>query len=225
MGAVGGNVASKVTKTLNIASGSSGSSTSSNSSNDAHRKGEGKNINIIEEDKNIEIQYVYSVEIPATNSGVGNFFLNIGGKIFTGSKFVHQGLIFLTCVGDYYVCQTYPIQLIKCNDYNDALDKIKKYWKINKDVKNENLEKTVYAPDEKFCLSCVKEELEKLPDEYDLFNYNCQHFCSKILKKFRLKKLKYDIILFARWRFICPKHKKELENERGLIFRGMGVLN
>lgn len=196
MGAVGGSIASKVTKTLNIASGSSGSSTSSNSSNDAHRKGEGKNINIIEEDKNIEIQFVYSVEIPATNSGVENIILNFGGKIFTGSKFVHQGLIFNTYSGDYYVCQTYPIQLIKCNDYNDALDKIKKYWKINKDVKNENLEKTVYAPDEKFCLSCVKEELEKLPDEYDLFNYNCQHFCSKILKKFRLKNINVDSCFF-----------------------------
>ena len=210
MGAVGGSIASEVTKTLNIVSGSSGSSTSSNSSNDAHRKGEGKNINIIEEDKNIEIQYVYSVEIPATNSGVENIILNFGGKIFTGSKFVHQGLIFLTYGGDYYVCQTYPIQLIKCNDYNDALDKIKKYWKINKDVKNENLEKTVYAPDEKFCLSCVKEELEKLPDEYDLFNYNCQHFCSKILEKFRLKKqscILYAPLLFPSRR-ICPKHQK-----------------
>ena len=188
MGAVGGSIASEVTKTLNIASGSSGSSTSSNSSNDAHRKGEGKNINIIEEDKNIQILRVYSVEVPATNSGVGNKFLNIGGKIFTGSKFVHQGLIFLTRCGQLYVCQTYPIQLIKCDGYNDALDKIKKYWKINKDVENENLEKTVYRPEENFCLSRVKEELEKLPDEYDLFNYNCQHFCSKILKKFRLGK-------------------------------------
>ena len=188
MGAVGGSFASEVTKTLNIASGSSGSSTSSNSSNDAHRKGEGKNINIIEEDKNIQILRVYSVEVPATNSGVGNKFLNIGGKIFTGSKFVHQGLIFLTRCGQLYVCQTYPIQLIKCDGYNDALDKIKKYWKINKDVENENLEKTVYRPEENFCLSRVKEELEKLPDEYDLFNYNCQHFCSKILKKFRLGK-------------------------------------
>lgn len=211
MGAVGGSIASEVTKTLNIASGSSGSSTSSNSSNDAHRKGEGKNINIIEEDKNIKIYRVYSVEIPATNSGVENIILNIGGKIFTGSKFVHQGLIFLTDGGDYYVCQTYPIQLIKCNDSDDAKDKIKKYWKINKDVKNENLEVTRYACDEEFCLSCVKEELEKLPDELDLFNYNCQHFCSKILKKFRLKKLKYDTCVFISSRFyICPKHKKKV---------------
>ena len=210
MGAVGGSIASEVTKTLNIVSGSSGSSTSSNSSNDAHRKGEGKNINIIEEDKNIEICGVESVEIPATNSGVGNFFLNFGGKIFTGSKFVHQGLIFRIHGGDYYVCQTYPIQLIKCNDYDDARDKIKNYWKINKDVKNKNLKITVYAPDEKFCLSCVKEELEKLPDEYDLFNYNCQHFCSKILEKFRLKK-QSCIFCFAplfRYIYICPKHQK-----------------
>ena len=208
MGAVGGSIASEVTKTLNIASGSSGSSTSSNSSNDAHRKGEGKNINIIEEDKNIEIHCVYSVEIPATNSGVGNSILNFGGKIFTGSKFVHQGLIFITYQNDYYVCQTYPIQLIKCNDYDDALDKIKKYWKINKDVKKENLKVTRYAKSEIFCLSCVKEELEKLPDEYDLFNYNCQHFCSKILEKFRLKNLNNDLLFYIPCKAICPKHQK-----------------
>ena len=208
MGAVGGSIASKVTKTFNIASGSSGSSTSSNSSNDAHRKGEGKDINIIEVDKNKEIQFVYSVEIPATNSGVGNFFLNIGGKIFTGSKFVHQGLIFNTCVSDYYVCQTYPIQLIKCNNYDDALDKIKECWKINKDVKDENLKQTCYDSDEKFYLSSVKEELEKLPDEYDLFNNNCQHFCSKILEKFNLKKLNYGGISCFLSRSICPKHQK-----------------
>ena len=203
MGAVGGKVASKVTKKLGVASGSS---TSSNSSNDAHRKGEGKNINIIEKDKNIKIQYVYSVEIPATNSGVGNTILNIGGKIFTGSKFVHQGLIFITEGRNYYVCQTYPIQLIKCDDYNDALDKIKKCWTINKDVKK--LEVTRYDSYEIFCLSCVKEELEKLPDEYDLFNYNCQHFCSKILEKYRLKKLNNDLIIFDPITSICPKHKK-----------------
>ena len=209
MGAVGGSIASKVTKTLNIVSGSSGSSTSSNSLNDAHLKGEGKDINIIEEDKNIQICYVESVEIPATNSGVENIILNFGGKIFTGSKFVHQGLIFITYQYDFYVCQTYPIQLIKCNDYNDALDKIKKCWIINKDVKNENLKVTRYAKEEKFCLSCVKEELEKLPDEYDLFDYNCQHFCSKILKKFRLKKLLgYDPAFIPIIRFTCSKHKK-----------------
>ena len=212
MGAVGGSFASEVTKTLNIASGSSGSSTSSNSSNDAHRKGEGKKINIIEEDKNTEINCVFSVEIPATNSGVGNSFLNFGGKILTGSKFVHQGLIFHIYINKFYVCQTYPIQLIKCNDYDDALDKIKKYWKINKDVKNENLKKTLYSDEEEFCLSCVKEELEKLPDEYDLFNYNCQHFCSKILEKFRLKKPTGFIAvvppLLSCYRFICPKHQK-----------------
>ena len=211
MGAVGGSIASEVTKTLNIASGSSGSSTSSNSSNDAHRNGEGKKINIIEEDKNTEINCVFSVEIPATNSGVGNSFLNFGGKILTGSKFVHQGLIFHIYINKFYVCQTYPIQLIKCNDYDDALDKIKKYWKINKDVKNENLKVTRYAKGEIFCLSCVKEELEKLPDEYDLFNNNCQHFCSKILEKFNLKKLNYvgiSRLLCFLSRSICPKHQK-----------------
>ena len=207
MGSVGGSVAAGVTKTLNI---TSGSSSSSNSLRDACREGEDKQISISEEDKNILIDYVESVEVPATNSGATNILLNAGGKLFTGSKFVHQGLIFGVCSGDYYVCQTYPIQLVKCNDYNDALDKIKNNWAINKDVKNENLITTLYVSNDKFCLSCVKEVLENFPNKYNLFDYNCQHFCSNIIKKFRLKK--QDIICricIRQFQPICDNHKNK----------------
>jgi hypothetical protein len=29
-------------------------------------------------------------------------------------------------------------------------------------------------------MTCLKEIVENLPNKYDLFTYNCQHFCSKI---------------------------------------------
>ena len=37
--------------------------------------------------------------------------------------------------GKCYVCQTYPIQLKKCKDEDDAIDEINKYWTINHGVK------------------------------------------------------------------------------------------
>ena len=43
-----------------------------------------------EDDKYDLISYVESVEVPATNSGVNSTFLNCGGKLLTGSKFVHE---------------------------------------------------------------------------------------------------------------------------------------
>ena len=189
----------------------SNSSSSSNSLRDACREGEDKIISINEEDKNILIEYVESVEVPATNSGAANTLLNAGGKLFTGSKFVHQGLIFILLNGNYYVCQTYPIQLVKCKDYNDALDKIKNYWAINKDVKNENLIKTYYESNKGFCLSCVKEVVENFPNKYNLLDYNCQHFCSNIMEKFKLKKkVIFFVINFARINPpICDNHKNK----------------
>ena len=121
MGTVGGSIASSATHAFNI---TSGSSSSSNSSNDAHREGEGKVIDIDEDDKYDLISYITSVEVPATNSGAGNTFLNIGGKLLTGSKFVHEGLIIYAGLHKTYVCQTYPIELKKCNDYDDAIESI-----------------------------------------------------------------------------------------------------
>ena len=194
MGTIGGSIASGVTNTLNI---TSGSSSSSNSLKDACQEGKPKKIDINEEDLNLKIFDVYSIEVPSTNSKAGSQFLNVAGKVLTGSKFVHQGLIFrarmqLSEEPDfYYVCQTYPIQLVKCNNFKDAVDKIKSYWQINKDVPNKNLRQTNYDKKEFFRMRDVKEVVEKLPNKYDLFNYNCQHFCNKIIEQLRLKAYKH----------------------------------
>ena len=210
MGAVGGSLAGEACKTFNIASGSS---SSSNSSNDVHREGEEKQIDVEKYDQYCLIASVESVEVPATNSGLNNTFLNIGGKLLTGSKFVHEGLIIYAGLHKTYVCQTYPIQLKKCKDRDDAINKIKKCWQINKDAKNENLKTTVYFSEQDFCLSCVKEEVEKLPNEYDLFNYNCQHFCSKIIKKFRLRRYKGNMFCISNAGFGCPNPNHNIFNK------------
>ena len=190
MGSIGGKIASGVTSTLNI---TSGSSSSSNSLKDACQEGKPKNINVNEDDLIRQVVDVYSIEVPATNSRGSNIFLNLSGKVLTGSKFAHQGLIFrlamdgMTGEEPHYVCQTYPIQLVKCNNFHEAVDKIKSFWAINKDVKNKNLTQKNYDRKEFLLLREVKEVVEKLPNKYDLFNYNCQHFCNKIIESLKLK--------------------------------------
>ena len=179
MGNVGGHIASKASQTFNI---TSGSSSASNVTNETHREGEPKKIWLEEGDKKDLILYIEKVEVPATDSGFGNTLLNIGGTILTGNKFVHEGLIIRTNKNKYYVCQTYPITLRKCRDYNDAIESIKQFWQINKDAKKLTI-KQIYLKGN-FCMSCVKEIIDNFPNKYDLFEYNCQHFCSNILQKF-----------------------------------------
>ena len=195
MGAVGAYTASEVSKKFNVTSGSS--SSSSNSSNNAHRKGEGKNIQKLSEKELKEtIDYIERVQIPSTDKNtqqIRNFF----GKILTGSKFLHEGLLIKTegfysekllfflkknkFYSHYYVCQTYPIELKKFDNYDEAIQEIKKYWPINKDSKKQNAIK-VDLKGKNISIEDIKKVVENLPDEYDLFTNNCQHFCQKVLK-------------------------------------------
>ena len=182
MGTVGGAVSSSVCRSFNINSGfsSSSSSSSSNSSNSVYRSGEDKNINVDKEELYDIIEYIYRVESPSTNSEDYNALFNAFGKILTGSKFVHEGLLIKTNANKYYVCQTYPIQLKKCSDYDDVIYEIKSYWQINKNAKITNT-KYVNLNYETIYINDIKKVVDSLPNYYDLFLYNCQHFCSRVL--------------------------------------------
>ena len=186
MGIVGGAIASVVCYSLHIGSGlssSSSSSSSSNSVNSTHRFGEAKIIDIDENDLNDSIKSIWRIEIPAVNDRSGSDLLNVFGKIFTGSKFAHDGLLIETNSNKYFVCQTYPIQFKKCSSYEDAIDSIKSYWNINKNAVHNA--KGQYLNDY-ITINEIKAIVEQLPNYYDLFIYNCQHFCSRILKSLEI---------------------------------------
>ena len=105
------------------------------------------------------------------------------GKIITGSKFSHEALLFITKAGKYYVCQTYRIQFKKVADFNDGIEEIKSYWSINRNTKYIERKKISF-----FNIIKVKDIIDvikELPDYYDLFTYNCQHFCSKVISKLK----------------------------------------
>ena len=179
MGTVGGHLAGSVCNKVGVCSGSSSSSKS--------RENEEEDIDIIlDEDNYSPITEITRVQVPSTNYKGSSAILNVGGKILLGSKFVHEALLVKVKSGNFFVCQTYPKQFKKFKNEGDAIQEIKDYWGINKnagyvDKKKVDLDKVI-------CIECLQGIVESLPNRYDLFTYNCQHFCSKILE--RLKGIK-----------------------------------
>ena len=181
MGCLGGKLVSSVCKAVKVSGlSSSSSSSSSNSSNSAHRKGERKDIDIDENDLNDTIKMISRIEIPAENNKYAQKGFNFFGKLFVGSKFTHDGLLIETNSNKYFICQTYPIQFKKCNNYKDAIEEIKSYWQINNNAIHNQNGQYVY---DNITIKKIKNIVENLPNYYDLFTYNCQHFCTKILRR------------------------------------------
>ena len=181
MGIVGGAIASSACQTFNISGLSlSSSSSSSNSSDSVHISGKGKDIVIDENDLNDTINKIVRIEIPAENNNYAQKGYNFLGKLFVGSKFTHDGLLIETNSNKYFICQTYPIQFKKCNNYKDAIEEIKSYWQINNNAIYNIYFQYVY---DNITIKKIKNIVEKLPNFYDLFTYNCQHFCTKILRR------------------------------------------
>ena len=183
MGIIGGEIASEVCQTFKLGSGlssSSSSSSSSDSCNSIHRSGESKDINIDENDLNDTIKMIWRIEIPAVKNTSDSETLNFFGQLLTGSKFVHDGLLIVTNSGKYYIWQKYPIQFKKCSSYGDAIDEIKSYWKINNNAIHNEYGQTIY---DNITINTIKNIIDELPNYYDLFTYNCRHFCSRILRK------------------------------------------
>ena len=181
MGIVGGSIASGVCQTFKLGNGlSSSSSSSSNSINSTHQSGKSKDISIEYNDLNDSIKSIWRIGIPATNERSGSETLNFLGKVFTGSKFTHDGLLIMTKSYKYFVCQTYPIQFKKCSSYDDAIEKIKSRWSINKNGIHNQYGQEIY---DNITISKIKNIVENLPNYYDLFTYNCQDFCTTILRR------------------------------------------
>jgi len=180
MGIIGGYIASSVCQSVKISGLSSASpKSSSNSINSAHRKGERKDIDIDENDLNDTIKKISRIEIPANNDNDTQKHNDVIALMFVGSKFTHDGLLIETNSNKYFICQTYPIQFKKCNNYDDAIEKIKSCWGINNDAIYNIYGQYVY---DNITIKKIKNIVENLPNYYDLFTYNCQHFCTKILR-------------------------------------------
>ena len=110
----------------------------------------------------------------------------------TGNSPHHEGLIFKTEKGNFYVAQTYPITFEKVRDYENAIDRITYFCELNKYSQNNSIRDIWIPKNKKFSVNAIKLFVETLPNKYDLIQENCQFFCKEILEAFPLKKLEEE---------------------------------
>jgi hypothetical protein len=156
-------------------------------------KCENAKLNIDElskEDLADKIKEVQRIRIPFFDNAPLQLLSNV--VYVTGNSPHHEGLIFKTEKGNFYVAQTYPITFEKVSDYDAAIYKITYFCNLNKYSKNNKI-RDVWVPERKrFSVNALKLFIETLPNKYDLIQENCQFFCKEILEAFPLKKLEEE---------------------------------
>ena len=117
--------------------GSSGSnlshsSNSSNSSNFQNLAHSGLKMNIDDlsrEESSDRLKTVHRIRVPFFDNPTIQTLANI--TYITGNGPFHEGLIFETKNGIYYIAQTYPVTFIMVNSLNDAVKEILSFCQFN----------------------------------------------------------------------------------------------
>lgn len=162
-----------------------GSSLASSSQGSVYYSGQASRIDdLSSEERNDVVDYIEVIDIPVGDSAGGRL-LDIFSKIIFDSYGCHEALLIKTRKRRFFVCQTYPKQLKKCNSEKEVYKEIQSYWEANSNGS------FVYVSRLKIEYNITMEEIknivESLPNYYDLATYNCQKFCEKICEKLGLE--------------------------------------
>ena len=118
-----------------------------------------------------------------------NFFQALSNITYiTGNGPFHEGLIFHTSKGLYYIAQTYPVTFISVDNLDKAVKEILSFCQFNQHshefkVTNE------YHPTKNVTVSDIVAMVRTMPNEYNILGENCQKFCQKIVNGLELKQV------------------------------------
>ena len=113
----------------------------------------------------------------------------------TGNGPFHEGLIFETRNGVYYIAQTYPVTFIMVNSLNDAVKEIVSFCQFNP-LSHEYKITNSYYPTSLVTVSDVAAVIKTMPNEYNILDENCQKFCQKIVNGLELKQVNWFYLFF-----------------------------
>ena len=164
------------------------SSKSSNSSNSLENiKESGLQVNIVElsleEAKDI-LTNVMRLRVPFFDNIAFQTLANV--TYITGNGPFHEGLIFKTRNGTYYVAQTYPVTFVMVNSLNDAVKEILSFCQFNP-LSHQYKITNSYYPTSLVTVSDVAAIIKTMPNEYNILDENCQKFCHKIITSLKLR--------------------------------------
>ena len=161
---------------------------SSNSSNSLENFTEsGLQVNIEElslKDARDILASVMRLQVPFFDNPTIQTLANV--TYLTGNGPFHEGLIFKTRNGTYYVAQTYPVTFIMVNSLNDAVKEIVSFCQFNP-LSNQYKITNSYYPTSLVTVSDVEEIVKTMPNEYNILDENCQKFCQKIITSLKLR--------------------------------------
>ena len=104
----------------------------------------------------------------------------------TGNGPFHEGLIFETRKGTYYIAQTYPITFIMVNSLNDAVKEIVSFCQFNPLTHQYKITNSYY-PTSLVTVSDIASIVKAMPNSYNILDENCQKFCQKIITSLKLR--------------------------------------
>ena len=104
----------------------------------------------------------------------------------TGNGPFHEGLIFESRKGLYYIAQTYPVTFISVNSLDQAVREIVSFCQFNQHSHEFRVTNS-YCPTKLVTISDIVAVVRTMPNEYNILGENCQKFCEKIISSLKLK--------------------------------------
>ncbi len=106
----------------------------------------------------------------------------------TGNGPFHEGLIFISKKGLYYIAQTYPVTFISVNSLDQAVKEIISFCQFNQNSHQFKVTES-YSPTKVVTISDIVAMIKTMPNEYNILGENCQKFCEKIVNGLELKEI------------------------------------
>ena len=106
----------------------------------------------------------------------------------TGNGPFHEGLIFESKNGLYYIAQTYPVTFINVDSLDQAVKEILSFCQFNQHS-HEFRVTDFYSPTKLITISDIVAIIRTIPNEYNILGENCQKFCQKIVNGLELKQI------------------------------------
>ena len=104
----------------------------------------------------------------------------------TGNGPFHEGLIFVSKKGLYYIAQTYPVTFISVESLDQAVKEIISFCQFNQHSHEYKVTDS-YSPTKPVTISDIVAMIKTMPNEYNILGENCQKFCQKIVNELELK--------------------------------------
>ncbi len=136
-----------------------------------------------EEGKDI-LKDVLRIRVPFFDNSTLQILSNI--TYLTGNGPFHEGLIFESKKGLYYIAQTYPVTFISVDSLDQAVKEILSFCQFNQHSHEFKVTDS-YSPTKLITISDIVAIIRTMPNEYNILGENCQKFCQKIVKGLELK--------------------------------------